>query len=201
MEEQYLPVQQDDCSLDLRHLNAEQRGQLLESIPHQLFLKTPGKTDLVQHHIFLKDNKPIHQRVYRDPEKLVLTMKQEIETMLKMETIEPSSSEWNNPIVLVPKDGTLRFCLDFRKLNAVSKFDPYPMPRVDDLIEKLGSAKFLTTLDLCKGYWQTTLSSDSRELTAFENAFWTLPFLGLTFRASRSTYYISENDRSDSPGN
>lgn len=127
VEEQYLPVQQDDCSLDLRHLNVEQRGQLLESLPHQLFLKAPGKTDLVQHHIYLKDNKPIHQLVYRVPEKLVLTMKQEIETMLKMEIIEPSSSEWNNPIVLVPKkDGTLRFCLDFRKLNAVSKFDPCP---------------------------------------------------------------------------
>ncbi len=83
--------------------------------------------------------------------------------MLKLEVIEPSSSEWNNPIVPVPKkDGTLRFCLDFRKLNAVSKFDPYPMPRVDDLIEKLGSAKFLTTLDLCKGYWQIPLSPESK---------------------------------------
>lgn len=100
---------------------------MLESIPHQLLLKTPGKTDLVQHHIFLKDNKPIHC-VYRVPVKLVLIMKQEIETMLKMEIIEPSSSDWNNPIILVPKkDGTLKFCLDFRKLKAVSKFDPYPM--------------------------------------------------------------------------
>ncbi|KAL1269230.1 hypothetical protein QQF64_031519 [Cirrhinus molitorella] len=172
VEEQYLPVHQHHHSLDLQHLDAEQRGQLLESIPHQLFLETPGKTDLVQHHIYLKDSKPIHQHAYRVPEKLLLTMKQEIETMLELGVIEQSSSEWNNPIVLVPKkDGTLRFCLDFRKLNAVSKFDPYPMPRVDDLIEKLGSAKFLTTLELCKGYWQIPLSPDSKELTAFKTPF------------------------------
>ncbi len=164
------------------NMNMEQRGQLLEIIPHQLFLETPGKTDLVQHHIYLKDSKPIHQHAYRVPEKLLPTMKQEIETMLKLEVIEPSSSEWNNPIVLVPKkDGTLRFCLDFRKLNAVSKFDPYPMPRVDDLIEKLGSAKFLTTLDLCKGYWQIPLSPESKELTAFKTPFGHYHFRVLPF--------------------
>ncbi len=182
VEEQYLPVHQDYCSLDLQPLNMEQRGQLLEIITHQLFLETPGKTDLVQHHIYLKDRKPIHQHAYRVPEKLLPTMKQEIETMLKLEVIEPSSSEWNNPIVLVPKkDGTLRFCLDFRKLNAVSKFDPYPMPRVDDLIEKLGSAKFLTTLDLCKGYWQIPLSTESKELTAFKTPFGHYHFRVLPF--------------------
>lgn len=185
VEEQYLPGHQDVCFLNLQHLNLEQRVQLQESIPHQLFLKTPGKTDLVQHHIYLKDNKPTHQCANRVPEKLVITMKQEIETMQKMEIIEPFSSplpEWNNPIVLVPKkDGTLRFCLDFRKLNAVSKFDPYPMPRVDDLIEKPGSAKFLTTLDLCKGYWQIPLSSDSRELTAFKTPFGHYHFRVLPF--------------------
>ena len=75
--------------------------------------------------------------------------------MLGMDIIEPSSSEWCSPVVLVPKkDGGLRFCVDFSKLNAVSTFDPYPMPRADKLIERLGKAAFLTTLDLCKGYWQ-----------------------------------------------
>ncbi len=182
VEEQYLPVHQDYCSLDLQHLNMEQRGQLLEIIPHQLFLETPGKKDLVQHHIYLKDSKPIHQHAYRVPEKLLPTMKQEIETMMKLEVIEPSSSEWNNPIVLVPKkDETLRFCLDFRKLNAVSKFDPNLMPRVDDLIEKLGSAMFLTTLDLCKGYWQIPLIPESKEITAFKTPFGHYHFRVLPF--------------------
>lgn len=92
--------------------------------------------------------------------------------MLKLGVIEPSDSEWNNPIVLVPKkDESIRFCLDCRKLNAVSKFDPYPMPQVDELIKRLSKAQYLTMLDLCKGYWQIPLSEQSKELTAFKTQF------------------------------
>ncbi len=101
-------------------------------------MDTPGRTDLVDHAIILKE-------VYCVPEKLLSVMKQELHTMKQLGVIEPSSSEWSSPIVLVPKkDGTLRFCLDFRKLNSVSKFDPYPMPRVDELVERLGRANYLS---------------------------------------------------------
>ncbi|GAA6101503.1 uncharacterized protein LOC120486734, partial [Tachysurus ichikawai] len=157
--------------------------QLLEFIPNQLFLDSPGRTDLVQHHIHLKDPKPIQQPMYRVPERLLQVMKQELELMQKLEVIESSSMcEWSNLILLVPKkDGSLGFCLDFRKLNSVSRFDPYPMQRVDELLEKFGHAKFLATLDLCKGYWQVPLSPVSKELTAFKTPFghyqfWVLPF-------------------------
>lgn len=69
---------------------------------------------------------------------------------------------------MVPKpDGTLRFCNDFRRLNEVSAFDSYPMPRVDELLDRLGRARFISTLDLTKGYWQVPLSLESREKTAF----------------------------------
>ncbi|MGH0153042.1 UNVERIFIED_CONTAM: hypothetical protein FKN15_023917, partial [Acipenser sinensis] len=77
-------------------------------------------------------------------------------------------SPWSSPIVMIAKrNGTWRFCNDFRQLNNVSKFDAYPMPRVDELIEKLGKEEYLTTLDLTKGYWQIPLTPDSREKTAF----------------------------------
>lgn len=109
-------------------------------------------------------------------------MKNELDEMLKLDMIEPSNSKWNNPIVLVPKkDGTIRFCLDFRKLNVVSKFDPYPMPRMDDLIERLRTAQYLTTLDLCKGYWQIPLGEQSKELTAFKTPFGHFHFRVLPF--------------------
>lgn len=86
---------------------------------------------------------------------MVEKLKEETETMLEMGIIEPSQSEWSSPILLVPKkDGGLRFCKDFRKLNSVSCFDSYSMPRIDELIERLGKAHYMTTLDLCKGYWQ-----------------------------------------------
>ena len=75
--------------------------------------------------------------------------------MLQLGVIEESRSAWSSPIVLVPKpDGTFRFCNDFRRLNEASAFDAYPMPRVDELIERLGPARYLTTLDLTKGYWR-----------------------------------------------
>lgn len=72
-------------------------------------------------------------------------------------------------MVIVPKkDGTLHVCIGFNKLNAQSKFDAYPVPQVDDLLEKIAQAKFITTVDLCKGYWQTPLDPASRQYTAFQ---------------------------------
>ncbi len=88
--------------------------------------------------------------------------------MLELGVIEPSRSEWCSPIVIVAKkDGTNRFCVDFRKVNAIAKFDAYPMPRVDKLLDRLGKARFISTLDLTKGYWQIPLTRSSREKTAF----------------------------------
>ena len=83
--------------------------------------------------------------------------------------IEPSASKWASPIVLVKKkDGTLRFCVDYRWLNSVSQADAYPMPRVDELIDRLGGARFITTLDLTCGYWQVPVSPPK---TAFTTPF------------------------------
>ena len=74
--------------------------------------------------------------------------------MQKSGLIEPSTSEWASPIVLVKKkDGTLQLCVDYQKLNAVSQADAYPMPRIDELIDRLGQARYITTLDLTRGYW------------------------------------------------
>ncbi len=95
-----------------------------------------------------------------------------LKAMLELGVIEESHSDWASPIVLVPKtDGLVRFCVDYRKVNAVSKFDAYPMPRVDELLDRLGVARFYSTLDLTKGYWQIPLSPLSKEKTAF-----TMPF-------------------------
>ena len=82
--------------------------------------------------------------------------------MEKEGIIERSSSELAAPIVLVKKkDGTLRMCVDYRRLNFLSRVDAYPM-RVDDLIDRLGDAKFVSTLVLSRGYWQVPVSEDTR---------------------------------------
>ena len=102
--------------------------------------------------------------------------------MLRLGVIEESQSDWNSPIVLVDKpDGSTRFCIDFRRVNEKSKFDAYPMPRVDELLERLGTAHFMTTLDLTKGYWQIPLTPESRERTAFSTPFGLYQFRTMPF--------------------
>ena len=116
-------------------------------------------------------------------ERLLGPLKEEVDEMLEMGIIEPSKSEWCSPVVLVPKkDGTLRVCIDFRYLNSVSKFDSYPAPRIDELTERLGKAKYPTTIDLCKGYWQVPLS--------IPDALGTLPVHGSSFWTAWSSPHL-----------
>lgn len=88
--------------------------------------------------------------------------------MQELGVIEPSTSEWRSYPVMLPKpDGNIRVCLDFRKVNEVSEFDAYPMPHIQELIDKLGKATYLATVDMMKGYWQIPLSPESKTYTAF----------------------------------
>ena len=74
--------------------------------------------------------------------------------MLQNNIIEPSSSDWSSPCVVVPKlDGTVCFCTDFRKLNALTKTESFPLLRIEDCIKWIGKARYVTKLDLLKGYW------------------------------------------------
>lgn len=80
-----------------------------------------------------------------------MSLKKEVDLMLSLGIIKSSKSKWCNPVVLISKkDGTIQFCIEFRYLNSISKFDSYPTPWIDDLIELLGKAKYLTTTDFCK---------------------------------------------------
>ncbi len=180
--EQFFPTGQQSATLDLSHLTSRQQEELGAVIPPGLFQERPGFTTVVEHSIPLKDPTPVRQRMYRVPERLLPSLKAEVEEMLALGVIERSSSEWSNPVVLVPKkDGTMRFCIDFRRVNAQSHFDAYPMPRLEDLIERLGKASFITTLDLCKGYWQVPLAKEARPYTAFRTPQGLFHFLVMPF--------------------
>ena len=79
--------------------------------------------------------------------------------MLKNDIIEESQSNWSSPCILVPKhDGGFRFCTDFRKVNGKTKSDSFPIPRIADCIDQIGNAKFVSTFDMLKGYWQVPLT-------------------------------------------
>ena len=151
-------------------LNKDQHQQLRQLLHeyNDVLQSTPGRTAVTEHTIETGEACPIRMAPYRVPHAYRGQVEKELEEMLAAGIAEPSTSDWAAPIMLVKKkDGTLRFCVDYRRLNSQSRVDPYLMPRVDDLIDKLGHARYLTTLDLARGYWQVPMESRSREKTAF----------------------------------
>ena len=127
-----------------------------------------GRTNVVQHRIDTGDAKPIRQVPRRLPLAKREDAKKVIEEMAADGVIEPSSSPWMSPVVLVKKkDGTTRFCVDYRLLNNVTKKDSYPLPRIDDTLDTLEGCELFSTLDLRSGYWQVGLAPEDKEKTAF----------------------------------
>ena len=155
------------------HLNKYQREQLLALLLlyADIFAVNSddvGRTQLAQHQIYTGDCSPIRQPPRRMPAARKEETRKLLQDMLRNDTIQPSSSPWASPIVLVQKkDGSFRFCVDYRKLNAVTRKDAYPLPRIDDTLDTLSGAHWFTTLDLISGYWQVEVEPADREKTAF----------------------------------
>ena len=128
----------------------------------------PGSTDLIEHEIRLNSNEPVRSKPYTAPYALNQCIKDEIKSMLQMGIIEPSSSPYASPVVIVKKaDGSNRFCIDYRKLNRITVFDAEPIGNPDVIFTRLGKSKYFTKLDLAKGYWQIKMKDSCIPLTAF----------------------------------
>ena len=150
------------CRLCTKSLIAEYRD-IFALKPEEL-----GRTGLVKHHIDTGDNPPIRQRPYRVSESQRGIIEEHVTDMLNRGIIQPNTSLWASPIILVKKkDGTDRFVVDFRRLNSVTRKDSYPLPRIDDALDALNSTKFFSSMDLMSGFWQVEMESESREHTAF----------------------------------
>lgn len=127
-----------------------------------------GRTDLVKHDIKLTDNTPFKDTYRRIPPGMYEEVRQHLKEMLDAGAIQPSKSPYSSNVVLVrKKDGSLRFCIDFRKLNSRTIKDAYNLPRIDDTIDTLIGAKYFSKLDLRSGYWQVEMNEDDKEKTAF----------------------------------
>ena len=127
--------------------------------PHDL-----GRTDLVKHQINTEGAAPIRQ----PPRRLPFAKRDEavkaVNEMHEQGIIEPAAGPWCSPVVLVKKkDGGVRFCVDYRKLNDVTRKDSYPLPRIDDSVEALSGARWFSTLDLKSGYWQVEMNEADKE--------------------------------------
>jgi transposase InsO family protein len=127
-----------------------------------------GRTHLVQHRIDTGDARPIKQQWRRTNPTADGVIKEQIISMGGEDVIEGSDSPWASPVVLVKKkSGEMRFCVDYRRLNAVTRKDSYPIPRIDESLEALGGSYWFITLDLKSGYWQVPMHPDDKEKTAF----------------------------------
>ena len=127
-----------------------------------------GRTNLVQHAINTGNAAPIRQPPRRLPLGKRAIEQEEISKMIERGVIEPSNSAWASPVVLVTKkDGTPRFCVDYRRLNDVTVKDAYPLPRMDVCIDSLSGAKYFLSMDLNSGYWQVGMKDSDKGKTAF----------------------------------
>ena len=153
------------------HLTPQQQVDvraLLEEFA-DLFSDVPRPTSVVSHDVVLQPGTvPIRQRPYRLPPYKQEAMRKEVEFLLENGLAEPSDSPWASPCILTPKqDKSFRMSTDFRKVNAVTIPDAYPIPRIDDLIDSIGTSTFVSTIDLLKGYYQIPLTDSARKISAF----------------------------------
>ena len=124
-------------------LESSKKSELLSLLGEfsDVMCSIPGKTNIAVHHIHTGTGQPIRLPAYRLPHAFRDQVKKELKEMLEAGIIEHSSSEWSFPKVVVrKKDGSLRICVDYRRLNSITRVDSYPMPRIDELIERLGKA-------------------------------------------------------------
>lgn len=120
----------------------------------------------------LSDTSPVYIKNYRQPHSQKPEISIQIKDMLSKNIIEPSCSNYNSPIILVPKKSTngekkYRLCVDYRELNRRLVPDKFPLPRMDEVLDNLGRARYFSTLDLYAGFWQVPLNEDSKNLTYF----------------------------------
>ena len=126
-----------------------------------------GHTEMAKHHIDTGSATPIRQPVRQVPKHKQEEAQKLIQRLLDKNIISPSQSPWSSPVILVrKKDGSLRFCVDYRKVNSVTRKDAYPLPRIDDTLNNLAGSSWFTTLDLLSGYWQ--LEVERRQLFLLE---------------------------------
>ena len=148
-----------------------------------------GVTKCIHHYLDEGDCAPIKQYARRIPYILRAPVEEAIDDMLQRKVIRPSSSPWASPVVLVgKKGGAYRFCVNYRKLNAVMRTDVFPLPRIEDYLDALAGTRYFTTLDLASGFWQVPMHEDSIDKTAFVSHAGSYEFTVMPFGLKNAPY-------------
>lgn len=142
-------------------------SQLLREY-QDIFSDVPKKTTAAECKLHLTSDEPVRSPPYKVPQAMKETIEKEVDTMLRMGIIEPADSPYGHPVVMVKKpDGSNRFCIDFRRLNHITVFNPEPIPDPKDLFATLSQSRFFSKLDMTKGYWQIPMRESDKDKTAF----------------------------------
>lgn len=165
-----------NCGVDLSEAaveNEDQRACLEELLGKNVDVFSQhsldyGHTTTIQHEIPLVDSRPFRLPYRKIPPSQWQDVRQMLTEMEAAGVIRPSKSPYASPVVIVTKkDGSLRLCIDYRKLNSCSTRDAFPLPRIEEALESLGQAKYFSTLDLTSGYWQVEVAEHDKHKTAF----------------------------------
>ena len=167
-----------------KDLTTEQQMQLQQLTEEfqDVLTDLPGETDLIECSINLVDDIPFRVNPYPVPFALKKEMNDEVDKMLRMKVIEPSESQYaSSPVIVRKSDGSCRYCIDFRKLNCKAVFDAEPVPNQEILINNLGKAKYISQIDLSKGFWQIPVKDSDRHFLAFKTDRGLMQFRKLPF--------------------
>uniref|UniRef100_A0A3B1JJS8 Gypsy retrotransposon integrase-like protein 1 n=1 Tax=Astyanax mexicanus TaxID=7994 RepID=A0A3B1JJS8_ASTMX len=179
------PLDLSNLSWPTLSLAQEQEGKALLRQYSEVFSQGEGDigcTTLIQHEIPLTDDAPVRQRYRRLPPSQYEQVKAHIQDLLQREVVRVSCSPYSSPIVVVQKkDGTLRLCVDYRQLNAKTRKDAYPLPRIEESLDALAGAKLFSTLDLTSGYNQVPMAEEDKQKTAFCTPFGLFEFNRMPF--------------------
>jgi hypothetical protein len=136
------------------------------------FSDVPGRTNVISHKVVTTNETPIRHRAYRTPQSMKQKIKDELDNMVKLGVIEETASASASPIAVVNKpNGDIRVCTDYRSLNKVTVFDPYVIPRIDQILDDVAKAKYITTSDLTNGFYQVPLDLQAKAKSAFITPF------------------------------
>lgn len=166
--------QKYELDIDNSNLTTEQKDKVYKLFHkwEKIFPKSPsdlGHTNEVKHKINLTNEEPCRDPCRRIPPAIFNEVREHLQEMLKIGAITESKSPWSSNVVIVRKqNGTIRFCIDFRKLNSRTKRDAYAIPKIEDTLHSLSGAKYFSKLDLKTGYWQVEVAEEDKEKTAFQ---------------------------------
>ena len=155
------------------HISPAEREQLFSVLleykdAFALHEHDSGYTSVTKHKIDMGNSSPVHCSPHRIPQARKEKVRKLTQEMLEKGVTQLSNSPWSSPIVLAKKkNGSVRFCIDYRKVNAITRKDAYPLPRIDETLDTLAGSKLYTTLDLKTGYWQVEVENEDRAKTTF----------------------------------